>query len=75
MQNPVRERIAKLREEMAQLTEAHRLYSQGGKKLHGAAGDHARRLQRAAADSRRAVGFHRLEKAMKVFKPFEPEQS
>jgi hypothetical protein len=31
MQNPVKERIAKLREEIAQLTEADRLYSQGGK--------------------------------------------
>jgi hypothetical protein len=46
VQNPVKERIAKLREEIAQLSEADRLYSQGGKKLHGAAGDHERRLQR-----------------------------
>jgi hypothetical protein len=38
MQNPVKERTAKLREEIAQLTEADRLYSQGGKKLHGATG-------------------------------------
>jgi hypothetical protein len=41
MQNPVKERIAKLPEEIAD-----RLYSQGGKKLHGAGGDHERRLQR-----------------------------
>jgi hypothetical protein len=46
MQNPVKERIAKLREEMVQRSEADRLYSQGGKKLHGTAGDHERRLQR-----------------------------
>jgi hypothetical protein len=46
MQNPVKERIAKLREEIAQLSEANRLYTNGGKKLHGAAADHARRLQR-----------------------------
>ena len=46
MQNPVKERIAKLREEIAQISEADRLYSQGSKKLHGAAGDHERRLQR-----------------------------
>ena len=45
-QNPVKERIAKLREEIAQISEADRLYSQGGKKLQGAAGDHERRLQR-----------------------------
>jgi hypothetical protein len=46
MQNPVNERIAKLREEIAQISDADRLYSKGGKKLHGAAGDHERRLQR-----------------------------
>jgi hypothetical protein len=38
MQNPVKDRIVKLREEIAQLSEADHLYSQGGKKLHGAAG-------------------------------------
>ena len=36
MQNPIKERIAKLREEIAH----------GGKKLHGAAGVQERRLQR-----------------------------
>ena len=46
MQNPVKERIAKLREEIAQISEANRIYTQGGKKVHVAAGDHARRLQR-----------------------------
>ena len=47
MQNSVKERIAKLRDEIAQLSEANRLYSQGGKKKpHGVAGDHERRLQR-----------------------------
>jgi len=47
MQNPVKERIVKLREEIAQISEANRLYLHGGKKKpHGAAGDHARRLQR-----------------------------
>jgi hypothetical protein len=47
MQNPVKERIVKLREEIAQLSEANRLYLHGGKKKpHGAAGDNARRLQR-----------------------------
>jgi hypothetical protein len=47
MQNPVKDRIAKLREEIAQISEANRLYSQSRKKkLHGEAGDHARRLQR-----------------------------
>jgi hypothetical protein len=47
MQNPVKERIAKLRNEIVQLSEANRLYVRGGKKkIAGAAGDHARRLQR-----------------------------
>jgi hypothetical protein len=47
MQNPVTERIVKLREEIAQISEANRLYLHGGKKKpHGAAADHARRLQR-----------------------------
>jgi hypothetical protein len=47
MQNPVKERIVKLREEIAQISEANRQYLHGGKKkLSGAAGDHARRLQR-----------------------------
>ena len=47
MQNPVKERIAKLRDEIAQISEANRLYLYGGKKkLPGTAGDHERRLQR-----------------------------
>jgi hypothetical protein len=46
MQNPVKERIAKLRDEIAQISEANRLHMQGGKKTPGAAGDHERRLQR-----------------------------
>jgi hypothetical protein len=45
MQEPVRERIAKLRAEIAQISEANRLYLQGGKKAPGAA-DHERRLER-----------------------------
>jgi hypothetical protein len=43
---PVKERIAKLRDEIAQIREAERLYLQGGKNKLDAAGDHARRLQR-----------------------------
>ena len=50
MQIPVRERIAKLRDEIAQIGEANRLYFQGRKKLYGAAGDHERRLQRLQLD-------------------------
>jgi hypothetical protein len=47
MQNPVKERIVKLREEIAQISEANRLYLRGGKKkVAGAAGDQERRLQR-----------------------------
>jgi hypothetical protein len=46
MQTPVKERIAKLRDEIVQIREVERLYLQGGKNKLGAAGDHARRLQR-----------------------------
>jgi hypothetical protein len=46
MQNPVKERIVKLREEIAQISEANRLYSQSGKNKLDAAGDHERRLER-----------------------------
>ncbi len=46
MQNPVKDRIVKLREEIAQIREANRLYLNARKKPHDAEGDHARRLQR-----------------------------
>jgi hypothetical protein len=46
MQNPVKERIVKLREEIAQISEANRLYLRSGKNKLDAAGDHERRLQR-----------------------------
>ena len=47
MQNPVKDRIVKLREEIAQISEANRQYSHGGKKkIPGKAGDHERRLER-----------------------------
>jgi hypothetical protein len=46
MQNPVKDRIAKLRDEIAQISEANRLYMQGGRKMPSSVGDHERRLQR-----------------------------
>ena len=46
MQEPVKERIVKLREEIAQISEANRQYMGSGKKIPGSAGDHERRLQR-----------------------------
>ncbi len=47
MQKSVKERIAKLREEIAQISEANRQYLQSGKKkLPVAAGDPERRLER-----------------------------
>jgi hypothetical protein len=47
MQNPVKERIAKLREEIAQISEANRLYLQGRQRnMTGAVADNERRLQR-----------------------------
>jgi hypothetical protein len=45
MQVPVKERVAKLREEIAEINAANRLYLQGGKKMIGAS-DQERRLQR-----------------------------
>jgi len=47
MQNPVKEGIGKLREAIAQISEANRLHLHGGgRKPHGAAEDPERRLQR-----------------------------
>jgi hypothetical protein len=47
MQNPVKERIVKLREEIAQISEANRLYLKSGKSIPGvAASNQERRLQR-----------------------------
>jgi hypothetical protein len=46
MQSPVKERIVKLRDEVAQISEANRLYQKSGKKMPGSVGDHERRLQR-----------------------------
>jgi hypothetical protein len=45
MQEPIRERIEKLREEIAQISAADSLYLQSGKKPPGAA-DHQRRRER-----------------------------
>jgi hypothetical protein len=45
MQPPVKERVAKLREEISRIMEANRQYIEGGKKMFGQV-DHQRRLQR-----------------------------
>ena len=45
MPQSVRERVGKLREEIAEISEANRQYLQGGKKMIGAS-DQERRLQR-----------------------------
>jgi hypothetical protein len=45
MQNPIKERIAKLREKIAQISEANRVYMQSSKKAPGLAGEPERRLQ------------------------------
>jgi hypothetical protein len=45
MPQSVKERVGKLREEIAQISEANRQYLQGGKKVIGAS-DQERRLQR-----------------------------
>jgi hypothetical protein len=46
MQSPVKERIVKLREEIAQISKENRVHMAGGKKIPGSVGDHERRLQR-----------------------------
>jgi hypothetical protein len=46
VQKPVTERIAKLREEIAQIRAANETYFREGKKNFAAAPDHERRLQR-----------------------------
>jgi len=46
MQQPVKERIGKLRGEIAQISAESRLYVQGGKRMPGAAADQERRIQR-----------------------------
>jgi chromosome segregation ATPase len=46
MPNPVKERIANLREEIAQISEANKQYMGGRHKLPATAADHERRLQR-----------------------------
>jgi len=46
MQQPVKERIAKLREEIAKIGEVNRQDLQGGKKVPGSASDQERRVQR-----------------------------
>jgi hypothetical protein len=46
MQKPVKERIIKLRQEIAEISEANRLYLQGTKRMPLAAADQERRLQR-----------------------------
>jgi hypothetical protein len=46
VQTPVRERIAKLRDEIAQIREANRQYLHEGRKIPTAVSDHERRFQR-----------------------------
>lgn len=46
MQESVKERVRKLREEIAQISEENRLYAGGGKRMSGASADQERRIQR-----------------------------
>jgi hypothetical protein len=46
MQEAVKERVRKLREEIAQISEESRLYAAGGKRMPGASGGQERRIQR-----------------------------
>jgi hypothetical protein len=49
MQQPVKERIRKLREEIAQISEESRLYVEGGRRMPGSAAGQERRMQRLQA--------------------------
>ena len=62
MQNPVKERIAKLREEISQISEANRLYIGGGKRMPGSLGDHERRLQRLQEIKKELASFTNWKK-------------
>jgi len=65
MQNPVKDRIAKLRDEIAQISEANRLHLHGGKKKpQGAGGGSRTSASKIAGNSGRISGADRLEKAM-----------
>jgi hypothetical protein len=46
MQQPVKERIRKMREEIAQISEDSCLYAGGGKRMPRASADQERRIQR-----------------------------
>ena len=46
MQEPASDRIAKLRKEIAQITDANRLYFRNEKEIPASAADHERRYQR-----------------------------
>jgi hypothetical protein len=46
MQEAVRERVRKMREEIAQISQESRLYTGGGKRMPGASADQERRIQR-----------------------------
>ena len=58
-----KERIAKLRDEMAQISEANRLWCRQ-KEDTGRSGRLGTSASKIAGDSGRVVGAHRLEKAM-----------
>jgi hypothetical protein len=65
MQNPVKERIVKLREEIAQIGEANRLYLRGGKiEDSGRSGGSRTSPSETAGNPRPVGGADRLEKAI-----------
>jgi hypothetical protein len=65
MQNPVKERIVKLREEIAQISEANRLYLPWRQKADtGRSGGSPTAASKIAGNPRRIGGAHRLEKAV-----------
>jgi len=66
MQEPVKERIGKLRGEIAQISAESRLYVQGGKRMPGAAADQQRRIQRLEEILDELKILDRLEKGVNI---------
>jgi len=64
MQNPVKERIAKLRDEVAQISEENGLYLHGGKKKPGSGPDQRTAASAIAGNPRWVGGADWLEKTM-----------
>jgi hypothetical protein len=66
MQNRVKERIAKLRDEIAQISAANRLYMGGGTTMRGSLGGSRTSPSEIAGNPRRIGVVDRLEKTLNM---------